>query len=91
MKLEKLPSVHQNLQVAFASREFVHLKDGAVIGAGTIVRALNSENVEANYERTGEKEARQVVLNISQLHYDGVTDSGFCFGDPAFDYSDLPN
>jgi hypothetical protein len=61
-----------------------------VIGAGRIIRALNNDKLEAAYTRTGEAEERQVVLNLRELHYDGVTDSGFCFGDPMHEYSDLP-
>jgi len=75
--------------VAFSTRDFVHMHNGAVIGAGTVIRALDNDNLEAAYKPTGEDKERQVVLNLGQLHYDGVTDSGFCFGDPIFDYSDL--
>jgi hypothetical protein len=76
--------------VAFATRDFVHMHNGALIGAGTIIRALNNDNLEAAYKRTGEEKERLVVLNLGHLHYDALTDSGFCFGEPMFDYSDLP-
>jgi hypothetical protein len=39
--------------VAFATGGFVHMHNGAVIGAGTIIRALNNDNLEAAYKRTG--------------------------------------
>jgi hypothetical protein len=40
MKLERLPGVHQNLMVAFCTRNFIHMHNGAVIGAGRIIRAF---------------------------------------------------
>ena len=55
MKLEKLPAVHQNLAVAFTECQFVHLRNGREIGTGSIVRALNSECLEAAYLRAGER------------------------------------
>jgi hypothetical protein len=89
MKLEKLPAVHQNLAVAFTECQFVHLRNGREIGTGTIVRALNAECLEAAYLRAGETEERRVVLYLSGLHYDGESDSGYCFGAAVHDYSEI--
>jgi hypothetical protein len=36
MKLIRLPAVHQNLMVVFGTRDFLHLHNGALIGAGTV-------------------------------------------------------
>lgn len=87
--MEKLPSVHQNLNVSLSECDFVHLLKGEVISEGTIVRPLNSDNLEAQLKRAGEEEFRRVVLNVDHLHYDDVTDTGFCFGDMVHDYSEL--
>jgi hypothetical protein len=59
MKLIRFPAVHQTLMVAFCTRDFLHLHNGALIAAGTV-------------------------------HYDAVTNSGFWFAKPMYDYSDLP-
>jgi hypothetical protein len=83
MRLIRLPAVHQNLMVAFCTRDFLHMHSGAVI------RALVNSNLEAAYKRTGEEEERLIGLNLDHLHYYGVTDSGFCFEKPMYDYSDL--
>jgi len=88
-KLEKLPSVHQNLNVALTDCPFVHMHQGEAIGSGVITRALNSENIEALYTRMGETDKRRVVLNVSMLHYDGLTDSGFCLGEQQHAYEEV--
>jgi hypothetical protein len=84
MKLIRLPAVHQNLMVAFATRDFVHMCNG------TMIRGLNNDNLEAAYKRTGEEKERYVLLHLPELHYNGISDSGFCFGQPVHNYSDLP-
>jgi hypothetical protein len=89
MKFEKLPAVHQNLQVAFAEVAFAQVLNGEVIGEGYIVRALNSECLEATYTRAGETEERRIVLHLPLLHYDAKSDSGFLFGAPVHDYNEL--
>jgi hypothetical protein len=95
MKLQKLPAVHQNLMVAFAERSFIHWLNGRCIASGTILRALNSECLEAHYCHAGPEGEREggreglVLLYLPLLHYDGATESGFVFGDPVHDYSDL--
>jgi riboflavin synthase alpha subunit len=90
MKLIRLPAVNVNLYVRLADREFVHLVNGQVIGHGHFTFSLNNDNVEAVYHRGDETEARQIVLNVGQLHYDGVSDSGFCLGEVQHDYSEIP-
>jgi hypothetical protein len=47
MKRTKLPTVLENLQVAFASRTLLIVKKGAVLGEGRALRALSSEYLEA--------------------------------------------
>jgi hypothetical protein len=95
LKLQKFPTNFQNLHVAFAEREFVHWLNGEKIGSGTILRALDSENVEAFYLHVGETEEETeypyVSLNVSALHYDGANRTGFRFGPPVHDYSELPS
>ena len=95
LKLAKFPTVFQNLHVVYAEREFVHFVNGEVIGSGTILRATDSENVEAFYLHAGETEEETehpyVSLNSFALHYDGASRTGFRFGPPVHDYSELPN
>jgi hypothetical protein len=90
MKLIRLPAVNVHLYVRFADRKFLHLKNGNAIGSGYFTWAANNDNIEAMYTREGETEPRQVVLNVEHLHYDGETDSGFCFGDVQHEHSEIP-
>ena len=87
--LERLPAVHQNLMVAFADCTFKHLIEGDVFGEGVIVRALNSECLEAMYRHPGAKHEERVVLTLSSLHYDAATRTGFTFSPMVHDYSEL--
>jgi len=87
--LIKLPSEAQNANIALMEREFVEFLNGEIIASGTVIRAINSDNVEVTYCHEGEKEWRYVTLNISNLHYYGATRTGFNFGPPKHDYSEL--
>jgi len=90
MRVEKATSEWLNVWVIFSGREFVHLHQGNVIGTGSVVRGINKDAVEALYTRQGETEIRQIVLNVTELSYDGVTNSGYCFGNLEHDFSELP-
>jgi hypothetical protein len=87
--LQKIPAVHQNLHIAFTDCTFQHLIDGQVFGEGVIVRALNSECLDAMYRHSGEREEHRVVLTLSDLHYDAATRSGFYFSPAVHDYGEL--
>jgi pectin methylesterase-like acyl-CoA thioesterase len=95
LKLQKFPTGFQSLHVVYAERKFVHFVNGTVIATGTILRATDSENVEAFYLYAGETEEETeypyVSLNSSALHFDGESRTGFRFGPPVHDYSELPN
>jgi hypothetical protein len=54
------------------------------------MRAINSDNIEVAYTHDEEgAEENFVILKVSNLHYFGSTRTGFRFGPPKHDYSEL--
>jgi hypothetical protein len=92
MKPQRSSSEWLNVWVIFSGRNFVHMHQGKVVGTGAVIRGVNKDVVEASYQRTGEAEHRDrlIMLNVTELAYDGVTDSGYCFGPLEHDSSELP-
>jgi hypothetical protein len=84
--IQKLPAVHDNLNIAFAECTVTHLVDGQVWGTGFVMGALTNDALEVMYTHAGETEAHRTVLLISGLHYDAVTRTGFYFTPKTADH-----
>jgi hypothetical protein len=80
MKTERAGSEWLNVWVNYSGRSFIHLHQGQVVASGRIVRGVNKEAVEAVYQHEGEDEVFPVTLNVTELHYNGVTRSGYILG-----------
>jgi hypothetical protein len=76
--LQKLPAVHDNLNIAFANCTFTHFVKGQVCGTGGVLGALTNDALDVIYQHAGEgEEAFRTVLLVSGLHYDGDTKTGY--------------
>jgi hypothetical protein len=86
--LLKLPTVHDNLNIAFTHCTFTHFVNGQVCGTGVVAGALTNDTLDVVYQHAeeGEEQVFRTVLQVSRLHYDGDTKTGYQFTPTQYDH-----